>query len=80
MNDTSHEAEAVQMRLLRAMPPERRLAMAVRWSTSLREMIRAKLRQENPEATEAHVHRLLADRWLGAELAARIYGPINLHG
>jgi len=30
----------------------------------------------HPQATPAELHRLLADLWLGPELAARVYGPL----
>jgi len=80
MNDTTPEAEEVRMRVLRAMSPERRLSMALSWSTALREMIRARIKQEHPNATEAQQKRLLAERWLGPELATKAYGPLPADG
>jgi hypothetical protein len=80
VTDTSIEAEAIQLRILRAMPPGRRLALATGWSGSLRSMIRAKLHDDNRGATPAQLHRLFADRWLGPELAAAVYDPSNTNG
>jgi hypothetical protein len=76
MNDTSPQADEVRLRLFRAMSPERKLSTALSWSTALREMIRAKIKVECSGATEAQQRRLLADRWLGPELAAKVYGPL----
>jgi hypothetical protein len=80
MNDTSPEAQAVLMRIWSAMPPERKLGIALSWSMALRGMIKAKLRCDNPDASEARLLRLLADRWLGPELALKAYGPLSKHG
>ena len=35
------------------------------------------LRQRHPQATPEQLRRLLADLWLGPELAARVYGPLS---
>lgn len=80
MNDTSPEADQVRMRLFRAMSPERKLSMALSWSTALREMIRANIKEQYKGATEPQQRRILADRWLGPELAAKVYGPPDLNG
>jgi hypothetical protein len=80
MNDTTDEAERVRLRALRAMSPARRLAMATGWSQSVREMSRAGLRRQFPQASERHLHRLLVERVLGPELALKAYGPLNQHG
>lgn len=80
MNDTSPEAEAVQMRILRAMSPERKLAKALSWSRTVRNLTREGIRQQFPGASMVKIERLLLDRSLGPELAAKAYGPINSHG
>jgi len=80
MNDTSPEAAAVQLEVLRKMEPWRRLRLAMSWSTSLRDMIRASLRDENREASEETIDRMLADRWLGPELAADFFDWKSRHG
>lgn len=73
MTDTSPQAEAMRLDLFRRMSPQKRLAMAAGWSTSLRRMSLAALAKENAGLPEAAVKRLFAERWLGAELAARVY-------
>lgn len=80
MNDTTNEAEAVRLRALRAMSPTRRLTMAMGWSQSVREMSRAGLRRQFPGVTERELHRMLAERVLGADLAFKAYGPLMSHG
>ena len=46
----------------------------------MREMVRAGLKRQFGEAPEGVRRRLLAERWLGAELAAKVYGPIDPNG
>ncbi len=75
MNDTTAKADAVRLNVLRAMSPARRLSMATSWSMALRDMIQAGLKKEFNDATDLQRKRLLADRWLGADLAAKVYGP-----
>jgi hypothetical protein len=80
MNDTSTQAEEMRLRILRAMPPSRRLAMAAGWSSSLRQMTRNSLKKEFGTASEMEIKRLMAERWLGPELATKVYGPVVYHG
>jgi hypothetical protein len=77
MNDTSPEAEAVLMRIWSTMPPERKLAKALGWSRAVRDLTREGIRQQHPGASSAQVERMLADRCLGSELAAKVYGPMH---
>ena len=80
VNDSSPQAESVRLTLIQRMSPSRRLAMATGWSNSMREMVRANLRSQFDGASEDFVRRLLAERWLGTELAAKVYGSLNTHG
>lgn len=80
MNDTSPEAEEVRLRVLRAMSPARRLSLALGWSSSVRGMVRASLKRQFPDATEAQRHRMFAERCLGPELATKAYGKMDGHG
>lgn len=80
MTDTDPKSEEVRISLFRAMPPARRLAMAAGWSTTLRNMSRAGLRQQFSGASDTRLNRLFADRWLGPELAAKVYGPLDADG
>ena len=80
MCDTSAKAEQVRLCALRAMSPTRRLSMALGWSQSMRELSRAGLRRQFPNFSEQDLHRLMAERVLGTELALKAYGPMNSHG
>lgn len=80
MTDTDSQSEEVRLRILRAMSPARRLTLAVGWSTALRDMTRAGLRQQFSGASETRLSRLFAERWLGPELAAKVYGALDAHG
>ncbi len=73
--DTSDEAEAVQIRLLRAMPVWRRIQLASELTQALREDVMAELRRWYPQAGPEELRRRFATIWLGPELAAKAYGP-----
>jgi len=73
--DTSPEAEAVQLELLRSAPAWRKLQMSFNLTRGLKEMILADLQQRFPDDDEETRHRRLAHRWLGSEIASRAYGP-----
>lgn len=72
--DTSEEAEAVQIRLLRAMPVWRRAEILNGVIRNGREMALASLRRRFPEASPEALRRRFANVMLGEELAAKIYG------
>ena len=80
MNDTSSEADRIRLQILRAMSPAKRLALALGWSQSVRDLSREGLRRQHPNGTEGEVNRLLADRLLGADLALKVYGPVKAYG
>lgn len=80
MNDTTATVEAMRLRALQAMSPARRLSLALGWSQSVRELTRSSLNQQHPELPPEELHRLLAERLLGKELASKAYGPLPGHG
>lgn len=80
MNDTTNEAQLVRLRALQAMNPTRRLSLALGWSQSVRDLNRAAVRRQFPDSSEPELHRLVAERWLGAALAEKVYGPLKAHG
>jgi len=80
VNDSSPQVEAVRLALIQRMSPSRRFAMATGWSNSMRELVRANLKRQFDGASENFVRRRLAERWLGTELAAKVYGPLDTHG
>jgi Rv0078B-related antitoxin len=59
MTDTSPFAEAVQLRILRAMSGEQRLLLAFEMSLFARELASAGIRREHPGWTDAQVTREL---------------------
>jgi len=73
--DTDPAAEWVLIQLLRQAPAWRRLQLADRMSTTVRELCLAGVRSRHPQASEAEVRRRFADIHLGIELAAKVYGP-----
>ncbi len=80
MNDTNPAAEIMRLRALQAMSPARRLSLALGWSQSVRELTQSSLRQQHPKLPPQALHRLLAERFLGKELALKAYGPLPSHG
>ena len=75
--DTRPEAERVQIELLRRAPAWRKLQMVDQLNQSARALALCGLRQRYPRATPVELRRRLADLMLGAELAARVYGPLE---
>ena len=59
MNDTSPQTQAIQFQILRAMPGEQRLLMALEMSLFARELAKEGIRRENPEWAETRVTREL---------------------
>ena len=55
MIDTDPSAQAVQLRIQRAMSGEQRLMMALEMSLFARELAKARIRREHPEWTEARI-------------------------
>ena len=74
-SDTSPQAEAVLIELMRAAPAWRKLQMVAELNAAARAMAMAGLRQRYPQADEPTLRRHLADILLGPELAAKAYGP-----
>jgi hypothetical protein len=79
-SDTSPQAERLQMRGLRQMPPWRKLALVGEMNQTVRALALAGLRHRYPADTPAMQRRRLADLLLGRELAARAYGPFQERG
>ena len=75
--DTRPEAERVQIDLLRQAPAWHKLHIVGQMNQAVRILALSGLRQRYPQATPEELRRRLADLWLGPELAARVYGPLN---
>jgi hypothetical protein len=76
LSDTSPAAERLQIELMRQAPPWYKVYLVGQMIESVRLLTLSGLRQRHPQATQAELHRLLADLWLGSELAERVYGPL----
>lgn len=74
--DTSPEAEAVLLNLLRQAPPWRKLHMVGQLNQTVRTLALSGLRQRHPQTTAQELRRRLADLLLGPDLAIRVYGPL----
>jgi hypothetical protein len=76
LTDTSPAAERLQIELMRQAPAWRKAYLVGQMTESVRLLALSGLRQRHPQATPEQLRRLLADLWLGAELATRVYGPL----
>lgn len=74
LNDTSPEAEAVLLQLLRQAPISRKMQMMEQLNQMARTVVLAELRRQYPEADEKFLRYKLAERILGTELAQKILG------
>ena len=72
--DTSFEAEAIQIKLLRQTSAWQKLQMLAQLNQTGRSLALAGLRQRYPQATPPQLRRHLADLLLGETLAAQAYG------
>ena len=71
MTDTSPQAQAIQLQILRAMPGEQRLLMALEMSLFARELAKERIRREHPEWPEKRVTReLIRLAFLPARMSA----------
>lgn len=77
LSDTHRDAERVQIELMRQAPPWRKLYLLGQLNQTVKLLALCGLRQRHPQATEEELCRRLADLLLGAELATRVYGPID---
>ena len=73
--DTSPETEAVLFEMWRETPAWRKLQMMEDLNRSARRLALAGVKRRHPHASPEELRRQLADMLLGAELAARVYGP-----
>lgn len=74
LNDTSPEAEAVLIELLRQAPSWRKLKMVGDLNATVKQFALSGIRERHPDASEEEVRRHLADILLGEALAAKVYG------
>lgn len=70
--DTSIEAEAIQMELLRRMSPADRIVKMCNLSASLRRMAFEAIRRLHPDLDEAEVRMKFIESTYGKELASEV--------
>ena len=75
--DTTAAAAAVQVRILRALPPWRKLALAAHMQEQTDTIILQTLRHTYPHASPRELRRRLFDRKLGPARALAVYGPLD---
>ncbi len=75
--DTQPDAERVLLERLKGLPPARKVAMLLSANRTARVLALTGLRERHPGESRARLQRRLADLWLGAELAAKAYGPLH---
>jgi hypothetical protein len=61
----------------RTVPTWQKLAYVNELNATLQTLALSDLRRRYAAETEAQLQRRLATRWLGTELADRVYGPIS---
>ena len=75
VNDTSDDAAEARHRVLRAMPPSRKVALVEDANRTARRLALAGIQLRFPGASDEERSRLLIDLLLGEELAVRAFGP-----
>ena len=73
--DTSHEAEAILIELLRKKTPAQRLHMMQELNQHVRSRLLVGIRKRHPDASADEVNRRLGDILLSAPVASEVYGP-----
>jgi hypothetical protein len=75
--DVAPAIAAMMIAHWRETPLWQKLAYVNDLNQTLKTLAVSDLRRLHPTASEAQLQRYLATRWLGVELAARVYGPID---
>ena len=75
LTDTSVDAAEVQLHVLRAMSPNRKVALVEDANRTARRLALAGIAARCPQASAAERVRMLMDIFLGEDLAMRAFGP-----
>ena len=76
ISDTSLQTERILFKMMRDMPPWRKLEMVGQLNQAVRDLALIGLRERYPNATPEEIRRRLADMILGSELALKVYGSL----
>lgn len=72
-SDTHPKMEALQIELIRRMPPWKKFAVVESLNKTVRMLAISGIKQRHPQAPPEQVRRILAEMLLGAELAGKVY-------
>lgn len=72
--DTHPRMEALQIQLLRAVPPWRKMEMLAELNAAAKALALSGLRRRYPQASESQLRCRLAELLLGKSLARKVYG------
>ena len=71
--DTDPKIEQMQIDLIRKMPSWKKIAAVDDLNETVRALATSGIKEEYPNASPDQIRRILADRILGPELAAKVY-------
>ncbi len=74
LSDTDPSSELVRIRILREMPPRRKIELVEDANRTSRLLALAGIRARHPELSVEQQQRKLMDLVLGRELAEQVYG------
>ncbi len=72
-SDTRPEIEALQIRIIRRMPPWKKLSIVDDLNEAVKALAISGIKQRHPDATAEEVRGMLAELMLGPELALKVY-------
>ena len=72
-SDTHPKMEALQIEFIRRMPARKKFAIVDGLNETVKTLAPTGIRQRHPNETPEQIHRLLAGRMLGEELARKVY-------
>jgi hypothetical protein len=78
LSDTHPEIAAMQTQLLHQLSPAQRLALVERLNQTARMLALSGLKSRYPNDSPEKLKRRLADLILGADLANKVYGPLDI--
>lgn len=73
-SDTHPKMEALQIELIRRMPPWKKISMIDGLNETVKALAVSGIKERHPEAPPEQIRFLLAELMLGAELARKVYG------
>ncbi len=71
--DTHPKMEALQIELIRRMPPAKKMAIVDGLNETIKTLAISGLKERHPNATAEEIRFLLAELMLGSELARKVY-------